>query len=85
MSDKIAASWNHLASLPQRSLQELFAGDGARVDALSGRIEWPGEGGETGILFDWSKTHLDYDLIAAIFENSHVFPDLSQTAYGNYS
>ena len=65
MSDQIATAWNRLKALPQRSLQELFAADGARVTALSGRIEWPGEGGETGILFDWSKTHLDNELLAA--------------------
>lgn len=63
MSDPIAAAWNHLASLPQRKLAELFAEDSERVEALSGRIEWAGPGGANGILFDWSKTHLDRDLI----------------------
>ena len=65
MSDQIATAWNRLEALPQHSLQQLFAADGDRVAALSGRIEWPGEGGETGILFDWSKTHLDGELLAA--------------------
>lgn len=64
MSDKIADAWNHLNSLPQRSLAELFASDDARIETLSGRIEWPAEGGSSGILFDWSKTHLDGDLVA---------------------
>ncbi|KUO55404.1 MAG: glucose-6-phosphate isomerase, partial [Sphingomonadales bacterium BRH_c3] len=64
MSDKIAAAWNHLQSLPRRSLQDLFAADAGRVARLSGRIGWPDEGGESGILFDWSKTHLDADLMA---------------------
>jgi glucose-6-phosphate isomerase len=64
MSDKIADAWNHLNSLPQRSLAELFASDDARVESLAGRIEWPAEGGSSGILFDWSKTHLDGDLVA---------------------
>lgn len=40
----------------------------ARVAALSGRIEW-GEGDTAnGILFDWSKTHLD-DAVLAAFED----------------
>ena len=64
MSDQIASAWNHLNSLPQRKLEELFASDKARVDTLSGRIEWDAEEGSAGILFDWSKTHLDADLIA---------------------
>ena len=64
MSDQIASAWNHLNSLPQRKLAELFASDKARVDTLSGRIEWDAEEGSAGILFDWSKTHLDADLIA---------------------
>ncbi|QIG53152.1 glucose-6-phosphate isomerase [Altererythrobacter sp. BO-6] len=68
MSDKIAAAWNCLEALPQRSLQELFEADEGRVSALSGRIEWPGEGGPNGILFDWSKTHLDGDLLGAFEE-----------------
>ena len=68
MSDKIAAVWNRLEALPQRSLQELFDADEGRVSALSGRIEWPGEGGANGILFDWSKTHLDGDLLGAFEE-----------------
>lgn len=63
MSDNIAAAWSHLQSLPNQTLSELFAADEGRVATLSGRIEWPGEGGVSGILFDWSKTHLDANLL----------------------
>jgi glucose-6-phosphate isomerase len=41
------------------TLTELFAADPARVDKLTGRIEL----GETGIRFDWSKTHLSDALL----------------------
>lgn len=62
MTDTIRAAWDHLHSLPTSTLAQLFAADG-RVEALSGRIEWQAEGGSGGILFDWSKTHLDDDLL----------------------
>ena len=57
-----AAIWKTLNDLPRPSLKQLFEHGGEeRVAALSGRIEWPSsdtaDGG--GILFDWSKTHLD--------------------------
>ncbi|MFA6219238.1 MAG: glucose-6-phosphate isomerase [Erythrobacter sp.] len=58
-----AALWSTLSGLPRPTLGQLFADDGAaRVAALSGRIELGGESG--GILFDWSKTHLDEAVIA---------------------
>ena len=57
MSDTIRADWDRLAAIPQQELTQLFDADG-RVEALSGRIEWPTEEGTSGILFDWSKTHL---------------------------
>jgi len=64
MTDQIAAAWADLQQLPQSTLSQLFAGDAGRVEALSRRIEWGAEEGTSGILFDWSKTHLDSDLIA---------------------
>ncbi|HTM95512.1 MAG TPA: glucose-6-phosphate isomerase, partial [Croceibacterium sp.] len=42
------------------TLTDLFAGDPARVDKLTGRIEL----GESGIRFDWSKTHLTDALLS---------------------
>ncbi|HEX7711051.1 MAG TPA: glucose-6-phosphate isomerase [Sphingomonadaceae bacterium] len=57
---EVAACWKKIAAHPQRALAELFAADAGRVERLGGRIEL-----ETGgILFDWSKTHLDPGLIA---------------------
>jgi glucose-6-phosphate isomerase len=64
--------WDQLAALPRPTLGELFSavrdgGEGAdepggadRVAMLSGRIALD----EGGILFDWSKTHLDRAVIA---------------------
>ncbi|MFZ1742673.1 MAG: glucose-6-phosphate isomerase [Pontixanthobacter sp.] len=75
MSDAVQAIWKELSAQPQHSLGELFE-DKARVQKLTGRIEWPadeleqelaGEAGidtVSGILFDWSKTHLDEPLLA---------------------
>ena len=61
MTDPRAEAWKTLSNLPQRTLDQLFAGDAGRVAKLSGRIELGGESG--GVLFDWSKTHLDDDLL----------------------
>ena len=64
MSDSRTAAWQQIEALPQETLGDLFAGDDARVDRLSGRIGW-GEGEDAaGIRFDWSKTHLTDDLLA---------------------
>ncbi|MDG5747138.1 glucose-6-phosphate isomerase [Qipengyuania sp. XHP0207] len=64
--------WDSLESLPRPTLGELFSasrdgGEGAdepggdeRVAMLSGRIELE----QGGILFDWSKTHLDRAVLA---------------------
>ncbi|WP_306089417.1 glucose-6-phosphate isomerase [Qipengyuania flava] len=72
-----AELWTRLDTLPRPTLGELFSavrdggegtdepGGAERVAMLSGRIEL-GEGMEAGgILFDWSKTHLDRAVIAA--------------------
>ncbi len=48
-------------SFPEQTLSQLFAADPERVARLSARLEI----GEGGILFDWSKTHLTDDLLAA--------------------
>ncbi len=68
MTDAIASAWEKLANHPGKTLKELFQDEG-RVDDFSGRIELP----EGGILFDWSKTHLDADLVAG-------FEDLAEAA-----
>jgi glucose-6-phosphate isomerase len=58
---EITALWTQLAALPRPTLAQLFAADGARVEALTGHIDLGEEG---GIRFDWSKTHLDAAHIA---------------------
>ncbi|GMM92910.1 glucose-6-phosphate isomerase [Qipengyuania sp. MTN3-11] len=73
--DAVSAAWTHLEGLPRPTLSELFSaerdgGEGRdepggteRVAMLSGRIAW-GEGDTAGgVLFDWSKTHLDSALL----------------------
>ncbi|MBS1239883.1 MAG: pgi, partial [Proteobacteria bacterium] len=59
MSDAIASAWKGLSRHKPRTLADLFA-DEARVAKLSARIELA----QGGILFDWSKTHLDDELVA---------------------
>lgn len=59
MSGAREAAWTKLRAHKPRTLADLFASDG-RAAQLSDRLEW--EGG--GILFDWSKTHLDETLLS---------------------
>jgi glucose-6-phosphate isomerase len=67
VTSDISAIWTELERLPKPELTELFDSGGEdRVKALSGRIEWGGDN-PVGILFDWSKTHLDDDYLA-LFE-----------------
>ena len=68
MSEAIASAWERLANHPGKTLEELFR-DENRVEKLSARIDLP----QGGIVFDWSKTHLDDGLIAG-------FEALSQAA-----
>ncbi|MWV27800.1 glucose-6-phosphate isomerase [Aurantiacibacter rhizosphaerae] len=53
-------AWKALALHPDPTLVELFADDKDRVAKLSARLELA----ETGILFDWSKTHLTDSLLS---------------------
>jgi glucose-6-phosphate isomerase len=69
MSDSTGSAWERLAALPKPGLAELFAVDAGRLGKLAARLELPGG----GILFDWSKTHLDDAHIAA-------FADLADAA-----
>ena len=62
MNDAVAAVWTELEAHPRQTLTALFAA-GDRLDLLSDRLEW-GEGVDRGgMLCDWSKTHLDADLL----------------------
>ena len=54
MSDRRAAAWDKLGLHPDPTLTELFADDPDRVAKYATRFELA----ESGILFDWSKTHL---------------------------
>ena len=67
MSTPINAAWDRLRQLPQDTLSSLFE-DAGRVGKLSGHIDWQGEDGTSGILFDWSKTHLDDALLGGFEE-----------------
>ncbi len=62
MNDAAQALWTELNQHKAKRLADLFEQPG-RVARLSGRIGW-GEAEEAGgILFDWSKTHLDEALL----------------------
>lgn len=65
MTDAVAAAWERIESAPRRSLQEVFEADRNRVATLSSRLEWSEGNASGGIRFDWSKTHLDADLLEA--------------------
>jgi len=64
MSDSTKAVWSKLEKLDKPDLERLFAADSDRLGKLSARLEL----GEDGILFDWSKTHLDDAHLAAFSE-----------------
>ncbi len=64
MSETMRAVWEKLKVLPQRRLTELFAAEPRRLARLSARFEGP----DGGILFDWSKTHLDDAHLAGFLE-----------------
>lgn len=65
MTDAVSAAWRQIEAVPQHTIEELFARDSGRVGKLSHRLEWGEGGGAGGIRFDWSKTHLSDDLLAA--------------------
>jgi glucose-6-phosphate isomerase len=76
VSDPVSAAWTRIEACERRTLGELFAADGDRVGTLSARLEWGAEGEARGALFDWSKTHLDDQLIDA-FEDLAEARDFS--------
>ncbi|TCJ37239.1 glucose-6-phosphate isomerase [Parafrankia sp. BMG5.11] len=65
MSDAIEAGWQRIEGCQHRTLEQLFAADGGRVETLSARLDWGSEEEPGGALFDWSKTHLDDELLSA--------------------
>ncbi|KTT68192.1 glucose-6-phosphate isomerase [Sphingomonas sanguinis] len=56
----MAADWSTIESLPQTPLLDLFANDPNRLASLSLDV--------AGIHFDWSKTHLTREAVAAFAE-----------------
>ena len=52
------AAWTAIASFRAKKLSELFEADGERVKNLSRDV--------SGIYFDWSKTHLDDEIIGQL-------------------
>jgi glucose-6-phosphate isomerase len=56
----MAADWSTIESLPQTPLLDLFANDPNRLASLSLDV--------AGIHFDWSKTHLTHEAVAAFAE-----------------
>ncbi|MDT9126837.1 hypothetical protein, partial [Escherichia coli] len=56
----MAADWSTIESLPQTPLLDLFANDPNRLASLSLDV--------AGIHFDWSKTHLTPEAVAAFAE-----------------
>ena len=61
MNEAVKSAWNTLETLPKPALGALFAADAGRVGKLATRLELAAG----GVLFDWSKTHLDDAHIAA--------------------
>jgi len=59
MNEAVDTAWQALADSPCRTLADLFA-DPRRVERLATTLDLPGG----PIRFDWSKTHLDENLIA---------------------
>lgn len=70
MGDGVRGAWDALKGLPKPGLSSLFTADASRLDTLSRRLDLPGG----GILFDWSKTHLD-DAHIAGFESLAIEAD----------
>jgi glucose-6-phosphate isomerase len=59
--------WQRIRDHKPGTLQQLFAA-GDRLSLLSDRLDWEADGQEAGIVFDWSKTHLDETLLSAFEE-----------------
>ena len=64
----MTADWSKIEALPATTLTDLFAQDSERLSKLSLDV--------AGIHFDWSKTHLTTDMVAA-FEQMAKAQDLA--------
>ncbi len=64
----MTAAWAGLRAIEPRSLGSLFAGDPARTEAMTRRIDWPvapGSEAQAGMRIDFAKTHLGEAELAA--------------------
>ncbi len=68
MTQAVQTQWDALRALPKPKLTELFAADPDRLSMLSKKLDLAGD----GILFDWSKTHLDAAHIDAFLKLSEA-------------
>ncbi len=68
MNDAARQIWEAIESHPQATLEQLFAADEARVGKLATRLDWGTDDDAGGVLFDWSKTHLDDTLLSRFEE-----------------
>ena len=64
MDELVRSAWKRLDALAKPKLDALFAADGGRLGKLASRFDLT----DGGILFDWSKTHLDDAHLAAFAE-----------------
>lgn len=62
------AVWSKLQGLDKPTLTQLFDADSGRLNTFATRFNLGEEESSTGILFDWSKTHLDTAHVAAFEE-----------------
>ncbi|WP_067678998.1 glucose-6-phosphate isomerase [Tsuneonella dongtanensis] len=65
MNVAVRKAWDAIEALQQPTLGQLFTADPDRLGKLSARLDWPGSEDMGGAIFDWSKTHLDDDVLAA--------------------
>lgn len=57
--------WNRIKAIRPKTLKQLFDEDEKRVEKFSRRIEFEGQEKTTNkLLLDWSKTHLDEEILA---------------------
>jgi glucose-6-phosphate isomerase len=76
--------WDRLRELPRPTLADLFENGAARVYKFARRLEFGIEGADpVGIRLDWSKTHLDDDVLEAFEEMAQAagFADMREALF----
>ncbi|MEY4160862.1 MAG: hypothetical protein RLZZ136_1483, partial [Pseudomonadota bacterium] len=79
ISDAMTKGWAKLEALPRQSLSDLFRAED-RLDRFATVLELPGG----PVRFDWSKTHLDPQLVAA-FENLAAVAGFSERRHALFA